>query len=72
VAKSKLIADGKQTYPSIYAIGDVVEGPMLAHKAEDEGMAVAEQIAGKNGHVNYQVIPKCYLHCSRGGFCRIN
>ena len=43
--------------PSIYAIGDVVEGPMLAHKAEDEGMAVAEQIAGKNGHVNYQVIP---------------
>ena len=45
------------TIPSIYAIGDVVEGPMLAHKAEDEGMAVAEQIAGKNGHVNYQVIP---------------
>ena len=43
--------------PSIYAIGDVVEGPMLAHKAEDEGMAVAEQIAGKSGHVNYQVIP---------------
>ena len=43
--------------PSIYAIGDVVKGPMLAHKAEDEGMAVAEQIAGKNGHVNYQVIP---------------
>ena len=43
--------------PSIYAIGDVVEGPMLAHKAEDEGMAAAEQIAGKIGHVNYQVIP---------------
>ena len=43
--------------PNIYAIGDVVEGPMLAHKAEDEGMAVAEQIAGKNGHINYQVIP---------------
>jgi dihydrolipoamide dehydrogenase len=43
--------------PNIYAIGDVVEGPMLAHKAEDEGMAVAEQIAGKNGHVNYKVIP---------------
>ena len=43
--------------PNIYAIGDVVEGPMLAHKAEDEGMAVAEQIAGKHGHVNYQVIP---------------
>ena len=43
--------------PNIYAIGDVTEGPMLAHKAEDEGMAVAEQIAGKIGHVNYQVIP---------------
>ena len=43
--------------PNIYAIGDVVEGPMLAHKAEDEGIAVAEQIAGKNGHINYQVIP---------------
>jgi dihydrolipoamide dehydrogenase len=41
----------------IYAIGDVIEGPMLAHKAEDEGMACAEQIAGKHGHVNYSVIP---------------
>ena len=41
----------------IYAIGDVIEGPMLAHKAEDEGMAAAEQIAGKLGHVNYSVIP---------------
>ena len=41
----------------IYAIGDVIEGPMLAHKAEDEGMAVAETIAGKQGHVNYGVIP---------------
>ncbi|MBR9862811.1 MAG: dihydrolipoyl dehydrogenase [Rhodobacteraceae bacterium] len=41
----------------VYAIGDVIEGPMLAHKAEDEGMAVAEQIAGKHGHVNYSVIP---------------
>ncbi|MBO9478364.1 dihydrolipoyl dehydrogenase [Shimia sp. R11_0] len=41
----------------IYAIGDVIEGPMLAHKAEDEGMAVAEVIAGKHGHVNYGVIP---------------
>jgi dihydrolipoamide dehydrogenase len=41
----------------VYAIGDVIEGPMLAHKAEDEGMAVAEQIAGKSGHVNYDVIP---------------
>ncbi len=41
----------------IYAIGDVVRGPMLAHKAEDEGVAVAEIIAGQAGHVNYDVIP---------------
>ena len=41
----------------IYAIGDAVVGPMLAHKAEDEGMAVAEILAGKAGHVNYNVIP---------------
>ena len=43
--------------PGIYAIGDAIVGPMLAHKAEDEGMAVAEVIAGKHGHVNYDVIP---------------
>ena len=43
--------------PGIYAIGDVVRGPMLAHKAEDEGVAVAEIISGKHGHVNYDVIP---------------
>jgi dihydrolipoamide dehydrogenase len=43
--------------PNVYAIGDVIEGPMLAHKAEDEGMAVADVIAGKAGHVNYGVIP---------------
>ena len=41
----------------VYAIGDVVRGPMLAHKAEDEGIAVAEIIAGQHGHVNYNVIP---------------
>ena len=41
----------------IYAIGDAIQGPMLAHKAEDEGMAVAEVVAGKHGHVNYGVIP---------------
>jgi len=41
----------------IYAIGDAIAGPMLAHKAEDEGMAAAEVIAGKHGHVNYRVIP---------------
>jgi dihydrolipoamide dehydrogenase len=43
--------------PGVYAIGDVIAGPMLAHKAEDEGVAVAEIIAGKAGHVNYDVIP---------------
>tara|TARA_B100001142_G_scaffold329626_1_gene393642 strand:+ start:1404 stop:2804 length:1401 start_codon:yes stop_codon:yes gene_type:complete len=42
---------------NIYAIGDVIEGPMLAHKAEDEGIAVAENIAGQSGHVNYDIIP---------------
>ena len=41
----------------IYAIGDVIEGPMLAHKAEEEGVAVAETIAGQSGHVNYGIIP---------------
>ncbi|MCA1299890.1 dihydrolipoyl dehydrogenase [Stappia indica] len=43
--------------PGIYAIGDVIAGPMLAHKAEDEGVAVAEILAGQAGHVNYGVIP---------------
>lgn len=43
--------------PSILAIGDLVRGPMLAHKAEDEGVAVAEILAGKPGHVNYEAIP---------------
>jgi dihydrolipoamide dehydrogenase len=43
--------------PGIYALGDVVRGPMLAHKAEDEGIAVAEIIAGQAGHVNYEAIP---------------
>jgi dihydrolipoamide dehydrogenase len=42
---------------NVYAIGDVIEGPMLAHKAEDEGIAVAENIAGQSGHVNYDIIP---------------
>ena len=45
------------TVKGVYAIGDVVAGPMLAHKAEDEGVAVAEIIAGQAGHVNYDVIP---------------
>jgi dihydrolipoamide dehydrogenase len=43
--------------PGIYAIGDVIAGPMLAHKAEDEGMALAEILAGQAGHVNYDAIP---------------
>ena len=43
--------------PGIYAIGDVIRGPMLAHKAEDEGIALAEILAGQAGHVNYEVIP---------------
>ena len=43
--------------PNIYAIGDVIKGPMLAHKAEEEGIAVAEILAGQAGHVNYDVIP---------------
>jgi dihydrolipoamide dehydrogenase len=49
--------------PGIYAIGDVIVGPMLAHKAEDEGVALAEVLAGKAGHVNYGVIPSVvYTH----------
>ncbi|MBC8013792.1 MAG: dihydrolipoyl dehydrogenase, partial [Methyloceanibacter sp.] len=43
--------------PGIYAIGDVIKGPMLAHKAEEEGVALAEILAGQAGHVNYDVIP---------------
>jgi dihydrolipoamide dehydrogenase len=47
----------------VYAIGDIIAGPMLAHKAEDEGVAVAELLAGKAGHVNYDVIPSVvYTH----------
>ena len=47
----------KTNVENIYAIGDVIDGPMLAHKAEDEGIAVAENIAGQSGHVNYETIP---------------
>ena len=45
------------TVKNVYAIGDVIKGPMLAHKAEDEGIALAERLAGQAGHVNYDVIP---------------
>ncbi len=57
--KRRIVIDDRfQTnVPGIYAIGDVVRGAMLAHKAEDEGVAVAEILAGKAGHVNYGVIP---------------
>ncbi len=53
----KIAHDFSTNVPGIWAIGDVVEGPMLAHKAEDEGMACAENIAGLTGYVNHDVIP---------------
>lgn len=57
--RGRIVIDNhfQSSVPGIYAIGDVVRGPMLAHKAEDEGVAVAEILAGKAGHVNYDVIP---------------
>jgi dihydrolipoamide dehydrogenase len=57
--KRRIVIDDhfRTNVKGIYAIGDVVRGPMLAHKAEDEGIAAAEIIAGKAGHVNYGVIP---------------
>ena len=57
--KGRVIVDEhfKTNVPGIYAIGDVIAGLMLAHKAEDEGIAVAEILAGQAGHVNYDVIP---------------
>ena len=50
-------ADCRTNVPGIWAVGDVVRGPMLAHKAEEEGVAVAERIAGQHGHVNFNTIP---------------
>jgi dihydrolipoamide dehydrogenase len=57
--KGRILTDNlfSTNVTGIYAIGDVIAGPMLAHKAEDEGVAVAEIIAGRAGHVNYDVIP---------------
>lgn len=57
--RGKLIVNDKlqTTVPNVYAIGDVIYGPMLAHKAEEEGIAAAEIIAGQHGHVNYDAIP---------------
>ena len=58
-AKKRVLVDGyyQTNLTGVFAIGDVIAGPMLAHKAEDEGVAVAEIIAGQAGHVNYDVIP---------------
>jgi dihydrolipoamide dehydrogenase len=49
--------DCKTNLPNVWAVGDVVRGPMLAHKAEEEGVAVAERIAGQHGHVNFNTVP---------------
>jgi dihydrolipoamide dehydrogenase len=50
-------ADCRASLPNVWAVGDVVRGPMLAHKSEEEGVAVAERIAGQHGHVNFDTIP---------------
>ncbi|MBK5933275.1 dihydrolipoamide dehydrogenase [Rhodovulum imhoffii] len=57
--RGQIVTDShyRTSVEGLYAIGDVIDGPMLAHKAEDEGMAVAEVLAGQAGHVNYDVIP---------------
>ena len=55
--KIKVNKNFETNVKNIYAIGDVIDGPMLAHKAEEEGIAVAELIAGQSGHVNYDIIP---------------
>lgn len=56
--KIKVNKNFETNIPNIYAIGDVINGPMLAHKAEEEGIALAELISGQSGHVNYDVIPE--------------
>jgi dihydrolipoamide dehydrogenase len=61
--KVKVNHDLRTSVPTILAIGDLVDGPMLAHKAEEEGMAAAEIVAGQAGHVNYEAIPNVvYTH----------
>ena len=55
--KIKVDKNFETNVKNVYAIGDVIDGPMLAHKAEEEGIAVAELIAGQSGHVNYDIIP---------------
>jgi dihydrolipoamide dehydrogenase len=55
--RGAIVVDCKTNLPGVWAIGDVVRGPMLAHKAEEEGVAVAERMAGQHGHVNFNTIP---------------
>jgi dihydrolipoamide dehydrogenase len=57
--RGAIVVDGdcRTNLPGVWAVGDVVRGPMLAHKAEEEGVAVAERIAGQHGHVNFNTIP---------------
>jgi dihydrolipoamide dehydrogenase len=57
--RGAIVVDGecKTNLPNVWAVGDVVRGPMLAHKAEEEGVAVAERISGQHGHVNFNTIP---------------
>jgi dihydrolipoamide dehydrogenase len=57
--RGAILVDGdcRTSLPGVWAVGDVVRGPMLAHKAEEEGVAVAERIAGQHGHVNFNTIP---------------
>ena len=58
-ARGAIVVDAecRTNLPGVWAVGDVVRGPMLAHKAEDEGTAVAERMAGQHGHVNFNTIP---------------
>ena len=63
MGRIEITNDYRTTVKNIYAIGDVIKGPMLAHKASEEGIAVAEIIAGQHGHVNYNAVPSVvYTH----------
>ncbi len=57
--RGAIVVDGdcRTNLPGVWAVGDVVRGPMLAHKAEEEGVAVAERIAGQHGHVDFNLVP---------------
>ena len=71
-AASSSTTISQTSVPGIYAIGDVIDGPMLAHKAEEEGVAVAEILAGQAGHVNYDVHPERHLYRAGGRLGRQN